>query len=463
MPRRKRAALYYRISRDRTGSMAGVDRQRHECQALAAERDLDVVGEFTDNDLSAYSGKPRPAYAAMLAEVTAGRVDVVVAWHPDRLVRHPRELEDLIDALEAARCPVETVRAGAVDLTTRSGRTTARLVGAVARDESEAKAERLQAMHAAKARAGEWSGGTRPYGYRSEGGTLVAIPDEAEVVREAARRVLAGESVHGVCADLNARGIPTARGALWRAQTLRRILTSPTHAGRREHKGEDVGPATWPAIIDARDHRRLVAAIVGRGPTRGTVARVSLLAGLLRCSICDASLITQRRTTGARVYVCPARSIGGCGGLSIVADPVDELVAAAVVARVDGPALADLLAADPDDTDPATEVAEVEHALVELAADLGAGRLSRAEWLAAREGYDSRLTELRGAVGATTDTAVLRTFAGTPGALLAAWPALTLDQRRAIVAAVVQSVPIHPATRRGPGFDPDRVDVIWKA
>ena len=224
-----------------------------------------------------------------------------------------------------------------------------------------------------------------------------------------------------------------------------------------EQEGEDVGPATWPAIIDARDHRRLVAAIVGRGPTRGTVARVSLLAGLLRCSICDASLITQRRTTGARVYVCPARSIGGCGGLSIVADPVDELVAAAVVARVDGPALADLLAADPDDTDPATEVAEVEHALVELAADLGAGRLSRAEWLAAREGYDSRLTELRGAVGATTDTAVLRTFAGTPGALLAAWPALTLDQRRAIVAAVVQSVPIHPATRRGPGFDLESV------
>src|SRR5690606_616538 len=97
-----------------------------------------------DNDASAYSGKPRPAFARLLAEVAAGTVDVLVAWHPDRLVRSPRELEDAIDALDAAGVAVETVRAGRWDLSTRSGRTTARLVGTVARDESEAKAERLR-------------------------------------------------------------------------------------------------------------------------------------------------------------------------------------------------------------------------------------------------------------------------------------------------------------------------------
>lgn len=435
-------------------------RQERDCRDLVDARGWTLVETFSDNDLSAYSGKPRPGFDALVASVKGGQVDVVVAWHPDRLTRHPRELEDLIDTLDAARCTVETVRGGTVDLSTRSGRTTARLVGAVARDESEAKAERLQAMHADKARKGEWPGGPRPYGYRPKGGTLTVDHAEAEVIAETARRVLAGESLHGICADLNARKVPTARGGTWRTPTLRRILVGPVAAGRREYRGDDVGPGRWPAIIDARTRRNLARTLDATGSARGRVARVSLLAGLARCGICGVTLSTARRSTGARVYVCPAKTLGGCGGVSIVADPLDELVAASVIARLDSPALLDAMAPSLVPDEPGEQLAEVESDLLALADDHGAGRISRGEWLAARGPLEKRRDAARARIATTSTSATIVAHAGHLGT---AWPSLTLDQRRAIVAAVVGAVLISKASKRGPGFDDARVSVDWLA
>lgn len=251
----------------------------------------------------------------------------MVAWHPDRLTRHPRELEDLIDAIETGHVQVETVRAGRWDLSTRSGRTTARLIGTVARDESEAKAERLQAMHADLARQGKWSGGTRPFGYEPDGsGSLTVVDDESAIIHEASRRVLKGEWLGSIARDLNQRGVPTVRGADWRVETLRRILTSHTVAGRRQHRGKDLGPAAWPAIIDLTTWHQLRARLIDARRRRGTMPRVALLAGLAVCGLCGTQLISQRRgdSSRRRVMVCPSTYRGGCGGIQIAAERLEE-------------------------------------------------------------------------------------------------------------------------------------------
>ena len=92
---------------------------------------------FVDNDVSAYSGKPRPQYAALMQAVAAGEVDVIVAWDPDRLHRSPAELEDFIAAVERAGVGVVTVQAGQWDLSTASGKLVARMLGSIARHESD--------------------------------------------------------------------------------------------------------------------------------------------------------------------------------------------------------------------------------------------------------------------------------------------------------------------------------------
>src|SRR3954468_24691066 len=96
------AATYARISADSTGSRLGVSRQIEDCHALAERRGWPVADTYVDNDLSAYSGKPRPEYRRMLEDIKSGRIDAVIVWHLDRLHRHPRELEEFFETCDAA-------------------------------------------------------------------------------------------------------------------------------------------------------------------------------------------------------------------------------------------------------------------------------------------------------------------------------------------------------------------------
>ncbi len=83
----RRTAIYVRISSDPTGQGLGVARQRTACTSRAQALGWDVVEVYEDNDVSATSGRLRPAYQRMLSDLEAGRVDAVVVWDLDRLHR----------------------------------------------------------------------------------------------------------------------------------------------------------------------------------------------------------------------------------------------------------------------------------------------------------------------------------------------------------------------------------------
>ena len=153
-----RAGLYTRISWDPAGQGAGVERQRLDCEALCAARGWEVAQLFEDNDVSAYSGKPRRGYERMLSAIEEGALDAIVTWHNDRLHRSPRELEAFIDLVERSGLRVAVVAGGDYDLTTPDGRFTARIVGAVARKESEDRSRRVRRKHLELAERGKPSG-----------------------------------------------------------------------------------------------------------------------------------------------------------------------------------------------------------------------------------------------------------------------------------------------------------------
>ena len=150
----RNAAVYCRISRDRDGQALGVARQEKDCAEWAARHGWTVTSTLVDDDLSAYSGRARPGYRRLLADIEAGRTDGLVIWHPDRLHRRPAELESFIDLVERTGLPIGSVQSGEVDLTTPTGRMSARIVGAVARHESEHKAAPQARKHREFGRGG---------------------------------------------------------------------------------------------------------------------------------------------------------------------------------------------------------------------------------------------------------------------------------------------------------------------
>ncbi len=141
------AGICTRISYDPAGQRAGVERQRLDCEALCRSHGWEVAGYLEDKDRSAYSGKPRRSYQELLRSVEAGEIDAIVTWHNDRLHRSPKELEGFIDLVERTGVRVAVVSGGDYDLTSPEGRLAARIVGAVARKESEDRSRRVRRKH----------------------------------------------------------------------------------------------------------------------------------------------------------------------------------------------------------------------------------------------------------------------------------------------------------------------------
>jgi hypothetical protein len=371
-------------------------------------------------------------------------------------------LEDFIDLVEATGAAVATVQAGEYDLTSAAGRMTARVVGAVARHESEQKSDRIRRQREQAAAQGRFQGGFRAYGYDADGVTVRA--EEAAMIREAAERVLAGESVRRVAIDWNERGVPSPNGRQWAITSLRNILSSPRIAGRRVFRGEDVGPAQWPAIITPDQHLRLVGALPradkrGRPPT-------NLLTSMLRCGRCGARLLSSRSARGARRYMCH-RTPGspGCGRIAVEAEHLEALITKAILLRIDSPALAAALSRRANTAD-ASELVDQLTAISEHLETLDhdfyvEGVIDRARWLKVKRALEERRDHVQSQITVESRTTALDGYLNTNGALRQAWPDLTIDTKRAILATLIDHITIAPAQRRGSRFDPDRVDITW--
>lgn len=459
------AAIYARISSDREGTQAGTRRQLADCRNLADARKWPVIGEYVDDDTSAFSGTRRPQYRQLLADIEAGEVDAVVVWHLDRLHRQPRELEEFVDVCDQAKLTHVATVAGDVDLATDDGLLIARLSSAIANKESRQKSRRIARKHDELAADGKPSGGgARPYGF--EDNKITVRESEAAVIREVAARLLGGDSMGSICRDLEDRGLRSSTGKAWKVSGLRRIMMTGRISGQREHHGEIVGPAVWPAIITPDQTTRLRALFNDPSRKATRAPRSYVLSGMLRCGRCASTMVSRPRPGGVRAYVCNGDpGTGGCGRMYVTADGVEALVVEAVLYRLDTPELAATLARGVEHADgAATQAAHDEDTaqLEELAQAYANKAIQLAEWLTARKIIEDRIKINRRKLSRMTGTTVLDGFIGDSDQLRQLWADLTLSRQQAIVKAVVDHLVVSSSPNHGNTFDPDRINPIWK-
>jgi DNA invertase Pin-like site-specific DNA recombinase len=444
----------------------GVARQIEDCKRLAERKGWRVVEEYVDDDFSAWSGRRRPQYARSLADLEAGTINGLLVYDLDRLHRQPRELESFIDLCQQLGMTNVASVSGDIDLTTADGQFQARILGAVAKKESDDKSRRIRrkALEIAE-RGGVSGGGSRPYGY--EPNKVKLRPEEAAVVAECAKRLLAGEPVRSIAADLNERGVPAAAGGQWSPQSLRRMLASPRISGQRIYKGEIAATAVWPGIISVEDGAA-IRALLGN-PERRTskAARRYLLGGLLVCSHCGERLVARPRTGGKRRYACAkGPGFSGCGKTYINADEVERFVRLAVLHRLGSRELQRATERRQQQAPDARRWLEgVEAAqtqLEELAAAYGQREITMNEWKAARKPIEQRLTAARKQLAKVTHGSLLDSYVGHSDRLEAGWDALDLSQQHAVVAAVVDSVLVGPARKGYNRFDESRLTPLLR-
>ena len=475
--------IYLRISRDREGAGLGVDRQGEDCRALAERLGYRVVAEYVDNDISAYSGKPRPGYGKVLADIKAGLARAVIAWHTDRLHRSMTELEQYIALSEEYGIVTHTVKAGPIDLSTASGQLVARQLGAVATFESRHKSDRGRRKRDQMAQAGQWKGGRRPFGYEADGVTVRA--SEAAEVADKGDQLLAGVSVHAVARDWNARGVTTTAGGEWTPNAVRRMFLRPRNAGIMEHRGEEVGPAQWAPIIEEAKWRAIVALL--RDPSRRTTPgpkRRWLGSGLYECGVCvelgkeratviaaTASVSTGGQRKSVPSYRCAAAKRG-----HIARNPehLDRYVSMLAVEWLSRPGAVEAFERRGDGGAAQARVLEREVLRIrdqEAAEMFAEGQMTKAALIAANERTALRRAELDKADAAAARVTALAPFRhGDPQAV---WDGLDLDRKRAVLSQIMRII-ILPGTRGRPTgwtpeygkewgyFDPESINITWR-
>ena len=323
--RKVRCAVYTRKSSEEGLDMEfnSLDAQREAGSAYIASQRSEGWVELADHyDDGGFSGGTldRPALRRLMADIEAGRVDVVVVYKIDRLSRALMDFARLVEVFDRHGVTFVSVTQS-FNTTTSMGRLTLNVLLSFAQFEREVIGERIRDKVAASRKRGMWMGGFVPMGYRVENRKLVIHEPEAAIIRMIFERFIKVGSATVLARQLRAENVRSHRGRVIDKGSLYRILRNRVYVGLAVHKGAAypgehaaiVGQALWDKAQSILRESPRVRACQAR------VAMPALLKGLLFGPTGRAMSPTHTRRGGKlyRYYVCQAALKGEVGDAQI--------------------------------------------------------------------------------------------------------------------------------------------------
>ena len=343
-----RCAVYTRKSSEEGLEQAfnSLHAQREACEAFVKSQQHEGwVLEPTPYDDGAYSGGnlQRPALQALMAEIKAGRIDIVVVYKVDRLTRSLADFAKIVDILDSAKASFVSVTQ-AFNTTTSMGRLTLNVLLSFAQFEREVTGERIRDKIAASKKKGMWMGGLAPLGYDAVDRKLVVNATEAATVRTLFDRFVALGSVDRLVADAAGLGLTTKRRTAangvtgdqpFSRGTLYHLLENRTYLGEVVHRDETF-PGDHDAIVDVDvfDQVQKLISLNRRTRKAGRNSpRPSLLAGLLVDEQGRRFTPTHTQKAGKRYHYYIMAADGAEPAYRLPAEEVEEAVALAIARR----------------------------------------------------------------------------------------------------------------------------------
>ena len=263
-PATVRCAMYTRKSSDEGLEQAfnSLDAQREACSAyIASQKQEGWIARTTGYDDGGVSGATlaRPALQRLLADIEAGRVDVLVVYKADRLSRALSDFARLIEIFDRHDVSFVSVTQQ-FNTTTSMRRLTLHVLLSFAQFEREVTGERIRDKIAASKQKGLWMGGRPALGYDVQARRLIVNAREAETVRSIFRRYGELGSVRALRRRLLAAGVTSKRrvrrdghvtgGTPFSRGGLYYLLHNRLYGGEIVHQGTGY-PGQHEAIIDA--------------------------------------------------------------------------------------------------------------------------------------------------------------------------------------------------------------------
>jgi site-specific DNA recombinase len=285
--RKLRCAVYTRKSTEEGLEMEfnSLDAQRESCEAYVASQRAEgwllVSNRYDDGGFSGGT-LDRPALKRLLADIEAGRIDVVIVYKIDRLSRSLMDFSRLVEVFDRQNVTFVSVTQS-FNTTTSMGRLTLNVLLSFAQFEREVIGERIRDKFAASRRKGIWMGGWAPLGYEVRVRKLVVNEQDAKLVRSIFQRFLKTGSATILARQLVQEGVRNKYGKLIDKGMLYKLLNNPVYIGEAVHKGVSY-PGEHTAIVDRKVWDKVQAQFKLNPRKRSGSARSqtpSLLKGLI--------------------------------------------------------------------------------------------------------------------------------------------------------------------------------------
>jgi len=305
----RRAAVYCRISKS-DPSQPKVEVQEADCRRLAQVAGYEVTAVYVDDGLSASGFKNRPGWQQLLTDISAGKIDVVLAVEEERFTRQPMEKEQLALTCTAVGAIWHTVRGGVIDPATAEGEFISGLTGLLARREVRRKAERQKSANAARRAKGEPLAGVRPFGF--ELNRIDHRESEAQEIRWAIAHILQGGSLYAVSNSWNSRDIKTTRGNRWTPTNVKKALLRPRNAGLIDIQGQVTDTkAVWLPVIPQLEWEQCAAILTSASRSKPHKFQRWLASGIAVCGVCGEAMCSSAgrdRRESFPIYRCTTKA-----------------------------------------------------------------------------------------------------------------------------------------------------------
>lgn len=462
------AAIYTRISRDKTGEAVGVGNQLEACKSFILAKGWTVGEIYSDNDISATSGATRPDFERLLKDAPP----VVVYREQTRIERG----DDSLDRFLLAGCEGYGADGTRATVENASAELITRLFSILGNFEGKQKSERQKLRYSGDAKAGKVHLSRPVFGNDYKTGKL--IPDESKAIQWAAKKLVKGDKTfYGIARDWNAQGFRTpkskgAGGKEWEAGTVRNFFTRERLIGKRTYGGVTYDLVGWEPILAKETFEQIQTLIqsnrTGKRGVSTSRSDTHLLTGIARCGKCGKGMnIGYRGGKGSpRVYKCTTPN-----HTSRTANKLEEYVVGMMFPLLGAKGADSIL--NPNGT-PANIAA--------LRAEKAQAELDHAAWLdeATEEGLKPSIIASKEAKHAEKSAVLEARIAEYNRESLFAqlvedmptnpdealsylngrWEAASMERRRELVKAIYSKVVVNRA-EQGKRFQQEKIELAW--
>ena len=347
----KRCAVYCRVSTDERlhQSFNSIDAQKEAGLASVASQRAEgwipVPDDYIDPGFSG-GNLERPGLKRLLADIDAGKIDVVVVYKIDRLTRSLTDFSRLIEVFERNKVSFVAVTQQ-FNTTTSMGRLMLNVLLSFAQFEREVTGERIRDKIAASKAKGMWMGGPLPLGYDVENRLLVINEVEASLVRRIFKDFVRCRSTTDMVRELTADGQTTKSGRPISKAMLYKLMHNRIYLGEILHKGKYYA-GQHQAIIEQNlwDAVHAILAENNRQRASETLRRrqpEALLLGLFYTQDGERFQPAFTRKANGKLYryYVPIRKVRfgakATGAGRLPAEPIEQLVLAQVHAALKTP------------------------------------------------------------------------------------------------------------------------------